>query len=369
MTKKYLPSIENRELVRCSVSQLEKYNPNAYGGCPRKWAYNKLAGLEEPTTSAQQFGTEGHGRFDAFWRTGDFEELSDLERNALPFLPVGHKAYSEVNLSWLELEGVKFQGAIDLVHDRNVYDYKYQSRLKNIEPNAQVFGYLREVGLQFFPKEDKQKFTFICIEKKTGKVKPIEYEFAPNEVIRAWAGYAPLIREMKDIVRDGDVERVPCNTKSCFAYGPCPYLSICNRGQKKEEIMSFLDDLVEAKKASNTPVVTIPDVPELRALPPDAPPADVVPEPEALPQPKATAPARRRKAKEGVVSEPVARLKTLRFGLKIGMPEYSSVEACVEVEGTDEEAMTAKANEILMRRIEKLIPAYKEALTLRNGKK
>ena len=163
--------------------------------------------------------------------------------------------------------------------------------------------------------------------------------------------------------------------------------------------MGFLEDIEAAKKqlaggaAVNLPEVNAslhPDPPSstlkaemnaqvLKALPPDAPRPDAVPAPEPTTKRGPGRPKKVVAADDNEIpdssrtwapkaSHQPAATKTIGLGLKIGLPEYSSAEAYVELTGTDEEKMVSDIEAMLMRRLERAITTFQKALELKKAK-
>ena len=286
----YSPSMVDGKIARLSVSQLSRFNHDERGGCQRKWWYKYVGKVPEPPKPSQLAGVETHNKLKAYFE-GQAVVLSAYEQPILTHLPKpSEHVRPELELAFLTLLRIPFQGSIDLLHYQPqhviVYDYKTQSKIKKYEgQTAQLWGYLEEARLRY---PDVQRFTFTHVyatrapqDETKGYVKPatlaVPQTFKAREIERRWLGYGPLVEQMQDVAAEPDVDKVPCNEQSCYAYGPCPYLSICNKNKGKMD-MSFLESLFETKKSPESPVVTIPEV-KAAILPPDAPPQQVPPSP------------------------------------------------------------------------------------------
>src|ERR1043165_6975785 len=55
------PSVEGGRVLWSSASGLTKADPNSVGGCLRRWFYETVMGLRQPSTPAQETGTKLHG--------------------------------------------------------------------------------------------------------------------------------------------------------------------------------------------------------------------------------------------------------------------------------------------------------------------
>lgn len=364
-------AVVNGVLVRSSVSQMQTFSAEM-GGCARKWWYQYVARLPRgEDTEAIIYGKEAHAELADFWNTDRSGHVPDRVAPVVALLGRQMQGEYESPLRHLSLAGIPFKGAIDLTKGPYVYDYKFQGKYRRLDFEAQAYGYLEEVRRRR-PDLTLLSFSYIHVLSKP----PYTARFSDSLTLEAraveakWQEYVPLMEEMKATASLKENE-VWCNTGACYAYGrPCPYAAVCNKGASTERVtketnnMSFLNELLAAKNEVHAVSVVgganvdpTPYRAEVRALPPDAPASDIVPDPTPTP------PSARKKAKPSAT-----RIKSIRLGLKVGMPEYSSVEASVEVEGSDEEAMADEAKKALMRRLEALVPAYMEALELKKAK-
>ena len=329
-------SVLGGQLIRSSVSAMTAFSAEL-GGCPRRWWYRYVARLpKEEDSGAALYGKEAHKELEDYWNSDRSGRVSDRIGAVVQLLGSKQLGQAELGIRSLTLAGIPFKGSIDYALGPYIYDYKFQSKFRALPFGPQAIGYLEERRLTQ-PSIQVHSFNYIHVLSTA----PYSARFGKEtltltapQIAAKWKEYEPLMEEMK-LAASQDEEEVWCNTKACYAYGrQCPYFSACNKGVAKQSSvlrkeltnMSFLGEILAAKAE-----------PELRALPPDAPPADTVPinVPEELP--KKTLAGKSKKTQ----------LKAIRVGLKIGMPEYSSVEASVEVEGTDEELMAEEAKAAL----------------------
>jgi hypothetical protein len=409
--KNYSPSMVDGVIVRLSVSQLSRFDRRERGGCESKWWYKYVGKIPDPPRVATQEGIDGHKRLEDYFN-GQPVVFLDCDVPALQHLPaLGTGAQAEVQLEKLSCLRIPFQGSMDLLHGRDVYDYKYQAQIRTYtEPTAQLWGYLEEVRLRD-NAGGRLGFHHVYIKKKAPfKAQKVSQYFEPREVERQWATYGSLIAEMQQVAAETNPDKVPKNVSACYAYGPCPYLNVCNRNQQPEEdVMGFLDEIEKAKKElaavslpevnASTKSINAVEAQQYKALPPDAPPPDATPTaPEATltpPGPVPEAPAVKRRGRPSKadlearnkvaleetpdgrppvvystkptppVLDAVPALKTMRLGLKIGLPEYSSAEAAFEMVGTDEEKMASALENMIMRRLSALLAKFGEALDIK----
>ncbi|MBK7864334.1 MAG: hypothetical protein IPJ65_38190 [Archangiaceae bacterium] len=401
----FSPAIVDGKLVRGSVSQLSRFDVREHGGCPRKYWYKYVGKIPDADAVYFKEGKDGHKRLEEHYRGKDVVFLP-MDGPALALLPKpSSEVLPESALEKLTCLRIPFQGSMDLVHGSDVYDYKFQSKIRVYpQPTAQLWGYLEELRLRD-NSGGRFGFHYIHIEKPPkDPVKALTWKpkarrvsmgpdgpvldngkdvfgkhFEPRIVERQWLTYGSLIKEMQDVIAEPDINKVTANREACFAFGPCPYLGICPKNE--EHIMGFMDELAAFKKEQAA--VTLPDVKaELKALPPDAPPPDAVPtapSPEPVAAPKK---ARKEKPAPPVMdpnevpdSSPAwapklapvpstLKLEGLRLSLTIGLPNYSSASVSAEMSGGTEEQMTKEIEAIIMRGIKRQSEAFVEASKL-----
>lgn len=154
-TQRHGRSVVAGVIQRLSVSQLKKHKL-----CPRAWFFQKVLRLPEPSTVAQNIGTEGHAQIEHYVSTGE-NVLGVFAMAGFHLLPVpGPDLMVEQQLDGdppLTAGGVPFTGFIDLVNPRRlasegvlrVTDHKFTSNVaSNAATAEQLANADTEAGLQ-----------------------------------------------------------------------------------------------------------------------------------------------------------------------------------------------------------------------------
>nr|BDT33751.1 PD-(D/E)XK nuclease family protein [Myxococcus sp. MH1] len=284
-------------IQRLSVSQLKRHKL-----CPRAWFFQKVMRLPEPTTGAQQVGTEGHAQLEHFLSTGE-DVLGAFAKAGAHLLPTpGADLLVEQPLDGappLTAGGIPFTGFIDLVDARRlasegvlrITDHKFTSNIASnaasaeqladadTEPGLQMVGYgawtLGQV--ERFPGLRVLELEHIYYQTRGQRLAASVVASVPVEhVAREWRTKAePQVEAMKAHAQAARASDVPANYgPACAKYGGCPFMAKCLTGGSKT--MSLRDKLLNK---SDLPAV----------LPPDAPqpnPVQVAPEVAEQPAPK-----------------------------------------------------------------------------------
>ncbi|QSQ17193.1 PD-(D/E)XK nuclease family protein [Myxococcus landrumensis] len=292
------PAIIAGVIQRLSASQLKKHKQ-----CPRAWYFSKVLRLPEPTTGAQNIGTEGHAQLEHYLSTGQ-DVLGPFARSGFDLLPVpGRDLLVEQKLdgaSPLTAGGIPFTGSIDVVNPRRlatdgvlrITDHKFTACIEelaataeqladaNTEPGLQMVGYgawaLGQV--ERFPGLRVLELEHIYYQTRGQRLAASVVASVPVEhIAHEWRTKVEhQVETMKQHAQAARADDVPANYgPACVKYGGCPFLAKCLTGGNKT--MSLRDRLLP------TPL----DLPAV--LPPDAPepaPVQVAPEVAEQPAPK-----------------------------------------------------------------------------------
>ncbi|WP_246137347.1 PD-(D/E)XK nuclease family protein [Myxococcus llanfairpwllgwyngyllgogerychwyrndrobwllllantysiliogogogochensis] len=317
------------------MSQLKKHKL-----CPRAWYFAKVLRLPEPTTGAQQVGTEGHAQLEHYLSTGE-DVLGAFAKAGAHLLPTpGPDLLVEQPLDGappLTAGGIPFTGFIDLVDARQlatdgvlrITDHKFTSNVArnaatpeqladaNTEPGLQMIGYaawalsqverfpgLRELELEHLYYQTRGQRLAVSVLASV----PVEH------VAREWrTKVEPQVEQMKAHAQAARAADVPANYgPACTKYGGCPFMAKCLTGETKT--MSLRDKLLS--KPSESVPTTVAAVErealELPAiLPPDAPqPAPVQVAPGATEQPAPKRRGRPPKSSRPEPTQPAAAITT-----------------------------------------------------------
>jgi hypothetical protein len=259
-----------RELRRTSVSQLQTADPSTNEGCPRKWAYDKVFGLDpEPSTPAQETGTEHHGYMETYLKSGEIRLPDRILRNLHfvpkpgldllvehPTIPVMTDGSSGLAHAPLRAAGIPVVGYIDCVHGRldnpggteiedtrdppgtiAVWDWKFTGSMEyaksgpDLVKTIQMAGYgkyrfdvgwpgeLVRLGHGYFPAR--------------GRGEPRSIRVDRTAIEKSWEHAESVARLLIDVAKETDPEKVPANRKACNAFKKkCIYAAegICTAG-------------------------------------------------------------------------------------------------------------------------------------------
>ncbi|WP_140799286.1 PD-(D/E)XK nuclease family protein [Myxococcus xanthus] len=325
---KYGPSVIAGVIQRLSVSQLKRHKL-----CPRAWFFQKVMRIPEPSTGAQQVGTEGHAQLEHFLATGE-DVLGAFARAGAHLLPTpGADLLVEQPLNGeppLTAGGIPFTGFIDLVDARRlasdgvlrITDHKFTSNVASnaasaeqladadTEPGLQMVGYgawaLSQV--ERFPGLRTLELEHLYYQTRGQRLAASVVATVPAEhVEREWqTKVEPQVEAMKEHAQAARASDVPANYgPACGQYGGCPFMAKCLTGENKT--MSLRDKLLN--KASESAPLTVAaverDATELPAvLPLDAPtPTPVQTAPEVAQATEHPAPKRRGRPRKVAESE------------------------------------------------------------------
>lgn len=307
------PAIEGGEIKRLSVSQVQTFDPSQDGGCPRKWFAEKKLGRKPPATKAQVAGTEGHRQIEHYLKTGE-DVLGPIVRAGKHFLPdpyidghlaveTGAIAVEQPFTGELEASGVPFVGSIDLVNASGEYADEQGERRAQADGEVEVVDWKTSRNVDRWAKPGSALIrtvqmpgygTFIAralpgVElvrlshttfQTEGRPKAVKSTvLVPVEkILERWATVEGVVREMKDVARETDIEKVPANWNACGAYGGCPHRDICPRpvevalraafGAKSMGLLSNLKRMgtpASDAGASSTTTTTAPPAPPAQA--------------------------------------------------------------------------------------------------------
>jgi hypothetical protein len=311
-------SVWEGELLYSSPSSITKYDPGSYGGCPARWHFDKVQGLEEADTAATMTGKAEHGQIETYLLGGE-KALSRIVMAAAQFIPEpgdGLMIEQGIASTQMTLAGVRIVGYQDVVNLRGEYidtvgvlrkenepgtfeslDWKTTGNMANAKngpqlaatPQMTVYAesLFRDFGARF------ARLSHVCMKTKGAPdAQKSTIVVTPEENAPRVARLEGLIRSMRDTAREPDVAKVEKNHSSCNAYNKtCDYAARCPRsaadklisilgGQAKKgpSDVSNLKNLLRMKSGVTTPPANETPAPAAPAAPPppldDAPPKD-----------------------------------------------------------------------------------------------
>jgi hypothetical protein len=291
---------EDGKLRYTSVSSIQQFDASTYGGCERRWWWNKVARKKEPETPAMRRGTELHGELEHYLTTNEctLSPITMVGRHLLPrpdkdlfveqALGDSAKALalrdehlrrgtppdnSEMeSIAGLSAAGVPFVGFIDLLHARGEYvdgegdvvaendpataeavDHKTSTDIvrakkpTELRTNLQMIGY-GVTAANRYKNLRWSRLSHITYQTRGARVAKKTTVLVPVEEVRSvWRERAtPLVRKMIVTASISRVEDVTPNTDSCNAYGgTCPHSAYCDRPK------GTLADLLQLSKGAH----------------------------------------------------------------------------------------------------------------------
>lgn len=243
-----------RELRRTSVSQLQMADPSTNEGCLRKWWYDKVFGRSEPSTAAQEIGTEHHGYMEKFLPTGEMRLPDRILRNLHfvptpgpdlliehPTIPTMSDGSSGLAHAPLRAAGVPVVGYIDCVHGRlekrggadiedtrdppgtiTVLDWKFTRTLEYAKTGPELVKTIQMAGYGKYRFDVGWPGDLVRLahgyfpEKGRGELRSIRVDRTTIE--KAWEHAESVTRSIRDVARETDPEKVEPNRRACRAF-------------------------------------------------------------------------------------------------------------------------------------------------------
>lgn len=276
-------------LQHVSVSQIQTFDVETYGGCERKWWLEKVAGLEVPGTRAQGIGTAGHAEIEAYLTTG-VDTLGAYARAGKHFMPDPATGYiaveHDVGKAGFRVAGVPMKGYIDLLNWTETYrdnegelradpgtvevlDWKFTSNLglaktaAELLESVQMLGYAEYVRLR--PRWDileplaRIRLSHGVFQTQGAKVARKTTVTIDLETVAAkWKRVEGVVERMKRSAALKTVEEVPANLDACDAYRGCYFAKTGACPRTAQEKLSFLGgnhgmSLLNRFKSTSTP--------------------------------------------------------------------------------------------------------------------
>lgn len=257
-----------RKLPIFSASQVATYE-----ACPRKWAFQKIDGLESPAGAAAAFGSQVHSHLEAWFERRELPpetETGKVARAMIPHLPAPQKILAEnveKEFSWRFGDDIAFRGFIDLVDESvvplTIYDHKttgslaYAKSVTDLLDDPQATLYARAMMDARGLDRVRLRWTYATRKGRT-EVRPVEVEVTRQDID---ARVKATLRSAREMHRYHDecasAAEVPANPNACHDYGGCPFGSRCEpqtQGPRTDHMSdknSFLQRL-QARKAGAT---------------------------------------------------------------------------------------------------------------------
>ncbi len=298
------PAVLDGELRYVSASQIEKFDVESYGGCPRRWGFGYIVGKREPEIKAQRLGKQCHSQIEHYLDTGE-NVLGPIALAGFRFLPKPKTTVQEVQIgallehmpggfhgpvvSELDCAGVPVVGFVDCVNasgaaqndagdsviEPNVVeaiDWKTTKRIDDeVDPDTgivlkrglaktaeqlsrthQMVGY-GEWLRRRHPNIVAVRLSHGVFQTQRSKVAVKRSALVTvDEVRERWRRSEKVVEAMKAAASVTDVLQLPANLASCSAFGKaCPFQADCPRESKdhlaslfgRGKAMSLLDKI------------------------------------------------------------------------------------------------------------------------------
>lgn len=293
-----------------SVSQVEDYDPEQLGGCPRRWWFERVQGHRSESTAAHEDGHQGHALLAHYLTTGERPGRVRLgkavnaviDSGALPTPGPDLRVEERFSLQehrdshgqWVPLDlsrtlwqaGHPWEGFVDLRFRRGdtvtVWDHKFSSDIHaraltadRLLRTVQMPVYALDT-LRHWPDATAVNLVHLYVSRR-GIESFIRHQRVSVEQVRERAELIRAVVHQMDAVRGVTAQDdVPFNRAACHARTGCPHQFRCNAFRRKT--MNFTDEekamfglLKDEPAKLPTPArVTepLPDAPAGRVRPP-----------------------------------------------------------------------------------------------------
>lgn len=266
-----------RELLYTSVSAITKFDSSQEGGCPRRWFYRYVERLPEPSTKAQEIGTQIHSQLEHYLKTGE-DVLGKHARAGLQFLPKpGRDLLIEEPFSPqrpLVASGVPLTGFIDVVNPRGEYvtpegevmsdppgtvevvdhkttsDLKWAKAGKDLPKTVQMAGYAEWASRAFSAKH--VRLSHIYYQTRGAFAAQKVSTLVPLATIKErWYEVESTVEEMKTAAKADSAGELEANHSACTTFGGCPFRNNCSSFQSQSPIERLKMSLLSKIRGSN----------------------------------------------------------------------------------------------------------------------
>lgn len=256
-----MKSVHNGKLRQVSASQIQKFDPSQQGGCNRRWYFDKVLGLSEPTTKSQATGTSIHGEIEHYLKTGE-NVLGKVALAGLQFIPESTEFSRqclevEIDLTNKEICEVPLTGRIDLLSTGSVWidedglvqeqandeceiiDWKTTSNLTYAKSGQELFDTVQMPLYAACIAQDQPGLQAIRLShvyfqtRGAAKAKKATALFSIDKIRERYNAIGQVVESMKEAARLTDVRELPANLDACMSFGRrCTYWDNCPRAQQ-----------------------------------------------------------------------------------------------------------------------------------------
>ncbi len=246
------PSVVAGRLIWTSASGITTADPNSYGGCLRRWWYEKVGGVETTETEAMRGGTALHKEIESHLLTGTSLASPRVLAGRMFIPQPGGSLAIERPIHFKTKDGVSIFGHVDLYNFRQEYideegevqpdppwsfevkdwkttsDFGFAKNARELAENVQLATYA-EAGFRFAPDMEHVRLTHVYFKTKgRPEAKLVTIRRSREEIAQRWEYNEAVVRSMGHAASETTAETVPGQRKACDAYGGCPHRGGCS---------------------------------------------------------------------------------------------------------------------------------------------
>lgn len=275
------PPIANGIVRWVSSTLITSADTSSEGGCLRRVWFERVGGQDRVTTAAMTAGVGMHAEIQEFLETGNRNALGPIALAGYHLIPepgAGLIVEQPIILGgngvitgvWLRAAGVPVAGHVDLFNFRGQYidaqgdlridptntvevkDWKSTSDLKWAKSADQVAHTIQmnlyaSAAFRMWPTLEHARLTHVYFQRNGRPQAKLATKFRERaEVDARWAYAESVVRNVLDVARETNPNKVDANTKACHSYNqPCPHLAsgLCEAGKRAQNHNSLADIL------------------------------------------------------------------------------------------------------------------------------
>lgn len=311
---KYGSAVVNQQLRYVSASAITAFDPSQFGGCNRKWWWEKIAGKKPLETKSQTLGKKVHKEIEHYLKTGEKtigeivlpgfrflpkpgkdlcieEEFCDFEKALVFRDKVLNGLNNNVNLYALAPLNIPVMGQMDVRHRRGEWvdnngvirkealfyetaeigDWKTTTDILQWAKDEE--GLINTIQMPLYAKATTwcwPDIQFVRISHgyfgtKKREAKKVSVLLDREIIEKRWIHVQKTVGEMVEVAKEVDFLKVLPNLESCSAYQGCPHASYCTRPNRGivdllggQGEMSTLFDLVKSESNGETKIPSLP---------------------------------------------------------------------------------------------------------------
>lgn len=284
----YGPAVVGSEIRYFSATALSTGDPTQDGGCARRYWFKYIAKKKEPQTKAQNKGHEElHKPIEQYYTHG-IKNFPRFVLAGVHFLPApSDKILSEVEVKdlGLTLAGIPVVGKIDLLNgsdkwidpegnhkDIGVFEVNDWKSTGNLQWAKSGPDLLNTVQMPLYGAAVRRldptkpgvrlSHTYFSTKAVGSKKVSIYADFKDIELRKK--RIEGVAKNLIDVAKEIDSNKVEANTRACNAYGGCPHREYCSAGNRAGIERLFGTDMATLLKPKTTVEPNVLD--KLKAL-------------------------------------------------------------------------------------------------------